>query len=568
MINGMTEQEFIQHPDTTNFIVRKSSAFDNYLKQHPELLPTQILLGQYVIVYVNRNDFSAIIADLGSSFIGSGSIVLGLLDRPDLEAAGILQVQEQPYLDLRGQGVLIGIVDTGIDYTKDVFIYEDGTSKIQFIYDMAPIGTPPEGFYIGVEYTNEQINQALRSGDPYSIVPQRDTSGHGTFLASIAAGRQAGDFIGAAPDADLIVVKMRKARTYYLDIMHVPPEQENAYSSIAVMIGVEYILKKARELGRPVVICLGVGSNFGSHDGFGLFENYLEGVANLRGVCLCTSAGNESQARHHTQGRLTVKEEQQTIDLKIGEPAGSTLISLWSSAADRISVSLNSPTGELVSRVPAKSGTRALFPLVLEKAKVGVEYFFPLTGSGAQLTIIRLIDPTPGIWTIVVHGDIVLDGTYHAWLPMTGFVSPGIEFLTPDPYFTIVTPATMFGSIVSGAYDPNENSLYGRSSWGPTRTPSMSPDLVAPGVGVGGFYPQGYGTMNGTSAAAAITAGASALLMQWGVVQGHDPAMSTYQIRAYLVRGCDRSDAMTYPNTKWGYGALNLMQTFNLMRET
>jgi subtilisin family serine protease len=564
----MTEQEFINHPDTADFVMKRSIDFENFTKNHPEILMTeQILLGQYVVGYANKKDIDVIIKEFGSSFIGAASMVMGLLDRPSLEASGIIQVQKQHYLNLRGQGVIIAFIDTGIDYTKDIFIYEDGTSKIQFIYDQTVPGHPPAGLLFGTEYTNEQINQALRSGDPYSIVAHRDTVGHGTFLASVAAGRNVGDFIGAAPDAELIVVKLRKARNYYLDLFAVPPEQENAFESNHVIAGIEFVIARARQLGRPVVICLGVGTNFGSHDGFGLFPEYLQNVSNLTGVCLCTSAGNESQARHHTQGKLISQGEDQTIDIKVGASSVSTLISIWSSAADRVSLSVRSPTGELVSRVPAKSGTREMFPLILEKASVGVSYFFPVEGNGAQFSAVRLLNPTPGIWTIIVHGDIVLDGTYNTWLPMTGFVSPEIEFLTASPYTTIVVPATMFGSIVCGAYDPSENSLFTKSSWGPTRTPTMSPDLVAPGVNVGGLYPQGYGRMDGTSAAAAITSGACALLMQWGVVNGNNPAMSTYQIRAFLLRGCDRSDAMTYPNEKWGYGSLNLIQTFNLMRE-
>ena len=190
-----------------------------------------------------------------------------------------------------------------------------------------------------------------------------------------------------------------------------------------------------------------------------------------------------------------------------------------------------------------------------------------MEGSGGQLTVVRLLNATPGIWTIIVTGDIILDGTYHAWLPLTGFVSPTVEFLTPTPYYTIVVPATAIGLIAVGAYNGANNSLYVRSSWGPTRLPFMSPDLVAPGVNVIGLYPSGYGPMDGTSVSAAITAGAAALLLQWGIVEGNDVAMSTYQIRAYMIRGCSRSDTITYPNAQWGYGRLNLISSFNLMRE-
>ncbi|MPN16491.1 hypothetical protein SDC9_163835 [bioreactor metagenome] len=228
---------------------------------------------------------------------------------------------------------------------------------------------------------------------------------------------------------------------------------------------------------------------------------------------------------------------------------------------------MRSPTGELISRIPARNGPSTQVRLILENTTVIVTYYFPFEGSGDQLTAIRLINTTAGIWTITVHGDIVLDGTYHAWLPLTGFVPPTVEFLEPSPYYTVVIPSTMLGGIACGAYNSGNNSLYSESSWGPTRIGAIRPDLVAPGVGVGGYYPSGYGTMDGTSAATAIVAGACVLMMQWGVVQGNDLSLSTYQIRAYLIRGCTRSENMIYPNNKWGFGILDLMNSFRLMRE-
>lgn len=560
-------QEFINSPDTVDFIVRGSENLDVFLRENPNVIATQTLAGRYVVCYSNVNEFKTIINQLGSSYLSSLSIVLGLLDRPALEASGITAIQQQPYLELRGQGVLVGVIDTGIDYTQQVFRYEDGTSKIQAIYDQSIPGTAPKDFFIGTEYTNEQINQALLAEDPYQIVPQRDTDGHGTFLASVAAGRETGDFLGAAPDAELIVVKLKKARPFYLDLFSVPETQENAFGSTAVMIGVEYILRKAQELNRPVAICLGIGSNMGSHDGFSIFEEYLSEVSNLTGVCLCIAAGNESQAKHHTQGRISAKGESQNIDISVVNEAAIN-VSIWSTVSDRISISVRSPTGELAARIPPKSGSITFTDLIYEKAVIRVAYYFPIEGSGGQLTHIRVTNATPGIWTITVYGDLILDGTFHAWLPLTGFVSPGVEFLSANPNYTVTVPATAFGAISCGAYNIDDNSLYLNSSWGPTRINRLVPDLVAPGVNVGGIFPTGLGTMSGTSAAAAITAGACALMLQWGIVQKNDTSLSTYQIRAYLVRGCKRNPMMLYPNTQWGYGALNLAQTFGFMRET
>ena len=561
--------EFIHAPDTVDFVTRATDAFFDYVRSSNDVVVGQTLSGRYVLGYVKAENFHRLEEALGTAFVSSVPVVLGLLDRPALDAAGVSQVHSQPYLNLKGRGVLIGFVDTGIDYTQDVFRYADGTSKIQYIYDQTAEGEPPAGFLLGREYAKADIDAALASEDPYALVPERDEDGHGTFLASVAAGGESETFSGAAPDAEIIAVKLKKARPFYREKYCVPADQENAYESSAVMVGVEYILRKARELGRPVAICIALGSNAGSHDGYSVFEEYLGGVSLQKGVCLCAAAGNEAEARHHAGGVLQSGGAPAQVDLKVGERAGDVYLAVWNTVADRLSVSVRSPSGELVGRVPARPGTApaADVKLVLEAARVQIEYHFPVEGSGGQLTVIRILGATPGVWSIYLHGDILLDGSYHVWLPMTGFVSPTVEFLAASPDYTITSPATAVGLICCGAYDSASKSLYAKSSRGPARDGRMLPDLTAPGVGVGGVWPYGPGVMSGTSAAAAVLAGVCALLLQWGVREGNDPAMGTYQIRAYLIRGCLRRADMSYPNNQWGYGSVQLMQSFHLMRE-
>jgi len=194
-----------------------------------------------------------------------------------------------------------------------------------------------------------------------------------------------------------------------------------------------------------------------------------------------------------------------------------------------------------------------------------MEYYLPLRASGEQFTRIKIIQPTPGIWTITVHGEIVLSGEYHFWMPLTGFIDPDTIFLSPTPNYTVVIPATATGVITCGAYDSRNNSLYSDSSWGPTRLPTVALHLVAPGVNVGGIFPTGQGQMSGTSVSAAITAGACALMMQWGIVDDNETSLSTERIKAYLIRGCVRDMLTEYPNDQWGYGKLNLYNTLNIM---
>lgn len=562
-----TDNDVLYSPDIVDFIIRKGSYFERYILNHPGLIATSPVYDVFIICYAKYKDYNEMINYMGNDFINTVPMVVGLSDRPSLESAGIIQVQQQPNLNLNGKDVIIGFIDTGIDYTQKVFQYEDGTSKIKYIYDQSIPGTPPNGFPLGTEYTNEQINEALASDNPYEIVPHKDTAGHGTFMASVAAGRWVGDFVGAAPDSEIIMVKLKKAYPHYLERFCVPKEQENAFESSSIMLGLEYIMKKAIELHKPVVICLGLSASYDSHDGFGPLEESLFFMANIAGVCICTSIGNESTAKHHFTSRFSRDNAPESIDIRVGQNAGDIFVVITNRICDKVSVSVRSPTGELVGRVQAKTSTTTTAKLVLEQATVTVSYYFPIEGSGDQITIVRILKASQGIWTITVFGDIVIEGTIEAYLPVTGFISPNVEFSSSNPYSTMTYPSTSLGPIHCGAYNSGNNTLYPSSSWGPSRLAPDMPDFVAPGYQVGGFYPTGYGYMNGTSPAAAITAGACALLLQWGIVSGRDLGLSTPRIKAYLIRGCLRTETMEYPNPKWGYGTLDLMRTFYFMRE-
>ncbi len=565
-VSGSLE-EFIYQADTAALIMRDEIVTERFLTAHPYVRPGKDLTGGYHIIYVPVNDIDKVAADTVSFVQNVYPMVLGLLDTQALEAAGIAAVQRQPYLDLRGNGVLIGFIDTGIDYTSPAFCYEDNTTKIRAIWDQTIPGAPPGGFLYGSEYSAEQINAALQSETPFGVVPHRDTVGHGTFLASVACGREEGDYAGAAPDAEIIAVKLRQARPfdYYRNL--VPAWQKNAYSSDDFIMGVQYVVDKALALEKPVAICISVGTNSGSHNGQSTLAEFLGSTtAAIPGVSICAAAGNESAAGHHTMGKLAASGQTQDIELRVGTME-NILVLLWNYSLDRLSFSVTSPTGEKVNRVPAVSGTSYKRKLVLEKATVIIEYVFPVQTGGEQVTRIKLLSATPGTWVITVHGDIILDGTWHAWLPLTGQISPDNVFIEPVPEYTIVTPASSMGITTCGAYDSHNNMLYPPSSWGPTRMPSTAPDLMAPGVGIAGSYPGGQrGSMSGTSVAAAVVAGASALLLEWSIVKGNDISVDSFRTRAMLVAGCDRSADIAYPNNQWGYGRLNLYNTFKIMR--
>lgn len=556
--------EFVKLPTTVDFQVIDTDRFKVYAKNKPYLHLGTELANNYVVVYTNEKYIQGILTDLGSNFLSFYPKILSPVDSRSNDAAGIAQVLNQPFLNLSGRGVIIGIVDTGIDYTKQAFRFEDGSTKILDIWDQTVEGPRPDYLYFGSAYDSTKINEALASQYPHSIVPTIDEDGHGTFLASVAASNEKGDYIGAAPGANLMVVKLRRASKYYINRYLLSADDPNLYESSDYLLGIKYILDRSEELNMPVVICIGMGSNSSAHDGNTLFEDYISFVSQRTGYTFITAAGNEASAKHHTQGRIPRGSSTETISIKVGEQGVSFSVIIFGPAFDKISLGVTSPTGEVLPRTPFKSGLEFSEKLVLEDTVLYVKYFRDVNNN----LIVGFRNATQGVWDITLFGDIIVSGEYWAWLPITGQVSESVEFLKPVPEYTIVYPATALRTITCGAYNSEDNSLFVASSWGPTRLPRMAPDLVAPGVNVQGIYPTGRGTMSGTSAAAAVTAGAAALLLEWGIVQQNMPGMNGDLVRSLLISGCTREETRPYPNVKWGYGRLNLFGTFSVLKET
>ena len=562
----MSVENILYNPNMAVLVLPEKSATTTLLSHNPHIRYKKTLAGGCTIVYVNRAEVDRFVNGVRSYGINLFPSVFGLLGTQELGASGIPQMQ-QTHSSLKGSGVLLGFIDTGIDYTNGAFRNEDGSSKIRYIWDQTIRGSSPDDFPYGTEYCAAQLNQALESENPHEIVPHMDTVGHGTFLASLSGGRaQDGGFAGgAAPDAEIIAVKLRRARPVDCARSLVPAAQENAFSSDDFMMGVQYIIDKATQLQKPVVICVSLGSNSGPYDGFTALAGYLQHIAGIVGVAICAAAGNEGLVGHHTHGNLAAGGEHKNIELRVGPKPEDIYLSICNSATCKLSVSVASPTGEQVEHLPARSGMRYSQMLASARATVDIEYTFPIGLSGAQLTRIKILSATPGRWAVSLHTDTDPDGSYNAWLPLTGFIGPETVFVNPSPNYSIVTPANAFGVIACGAYSSRDNIFAEFSSQGPLRMGAILPDLVAPGVSVDGTLPDGPGVMSGTSASAAFTAGACALMLQWGIVEKNDTSLNSFRIRRKLIKGCERNPDIEYPNNQWGYGKLNLFNAFRAM---
>ena len=510
-----------------------------------------------------------------------------LLDTSSLEASGITATFNTPTLANKGAGTLIGFLDTGIDYVNPLFRNADGTTRIAGIWDQTlPVDTeepapgvpdyfPMSGASYGTEFTEEQINEALEAEDPYSLVPSRDTNGHGTFLAGIAAGGSTpdGDFTGAAPSCRLVVVKLKPAKKYLRDF-YLVNENAVAFQENDIMMGVKYLRVMAHRLRRPLVILIGLGSTFGSHEGLAPLSATLQDVTRFLGFSSVIAGGNETGLAHHYEGNIPSGDTYEDVEIRVGEPETSRgfVVELWASNADTYTVGFTSPSGETITHIPIISGNETRIPFLLESTVITVNYQLIDASSGRQMVFMRFDAPAAGVWRIRVYNSLFFTGQYHMWLPVETFISDQTVFLRPSPDTTITLPGNTPSPMTISAYNHENNSIYIHSSRGYALSGQIKPDLAAPGVnvygpalgGVPGNMPMTRKT--GTSVAAAHAAGAIANLLSWGLVEGNDISMSEASLRAYLIRGAKRNPALSYPNREWGYGALDLYQTFLQLR--
>ena len=557
--------------DTADFI-STYSALPEQLSAMTGIECIDFVSRQFAVLHIPMNDLES---PMNFSYYTYSAIpkLYSLLDTDSMEASGILPASRIPAFGNQGQGVLIGFVDTGIDYQNPLFRKEDGSSRILGIWDQtletgAP--DPVNGFQAlyGTQYSKEEIDQALAAPDPLALVPSADENGHGTFLASVAAGGEDPDqdFTGAAPKASIAMVKLKPAKEYLRDF-YLIREGADAYQENDIMMGVAYLLHLARRFSMPLVICLGLGTNQGSHVGKSPLGLYLDDINIYAGTAVITAAGNETGYGHHYRAVTRPEETLQTVELNVGEKDSGFSMEFWAQDVDIYRVGFISPTGEVVDPLPSSTEEENVIRFLVEQTEITVFSSIVNTATGSQMIFIRFKDPMPGIWNLTVSSALNVTGAFHIWLPSRGFISDTTYFLRPDPDTLVSGPGNSQYALTVSAYDHTTGGIYIHSSRGFSRSGQIKPELAAPGVNItGAGLRSGFVQRSGTSAAAAHAAGAAAILLHWGILERNDPFMNTSAIKTYLIRGAKRNPALTYPNREFGYGTLDLYQAFLRLR--
>ena len=492
--------------------------------------------------------------------------------RADGKRASCMTPVQRPPLSLTGRGVLVAVLDSGADYRHPEFRNLDGTTRIRALWDQTAEGTPPPGYYVGTEYTQEQLNEALaregltqqeavREASDEGLMQQgavrktsgemlarqnvlpvsRDVSGHGTGVLAIAAGNN-----GVAYESEILVVKLGS------------PKADSFPRTTELMMGINYVIEKALEYRMPVAINISFGNTYGSHTGKSLLETYIDDISNLWKSVFCVGSGNEGAAAGHAGGRLA-DGEIQNVEFAVGNYEPTLSLQIWKNYVDTFDIFLVHPNGTVLGPFyerPATQRYRA------GRTELLVYYGEPSPYSVEQeiyvdfLPLGDYIDS--GVWNVRLVPGRIVDGSYQMWFPSSAATGNATRFLRPRESDTLTIPSTASNVITVGAYNTATDAYADFSGRGSEDGGALKPSLAAPGVKIETAAPDGrYVSQTGTSFATPFVTGAAALLMQYGVVDGEDPFLYGEKVKAYLQRGARPLPGFgAYPNNQVGYGAL------------
>jgi subtilisin family serine protease len=471
-------------------------------------------------------------------------------------AAGTDYIYNNPYIKASGKGVMIAIIDSGIDYLHPDFINEDGTTKIISIWDQNGEKSKEENYPFGHEITREEINKAIKENDP-SLT--QDNIGTGTIAAGICSGRGNLNSLykGVAIDSELIVVKLKEYKDTYM-------KDKINYLSTDFLAAIKYVIDVSMKEEKFLIINLTVGNESTATTDLTVVDSF--DYLDFPGVIIVSGAGNEGNTDIHYEGKIRNKSIAEDVLIQVGEQQALTIV-LTANGMDKIGVQLISPAGELshiVNYKPEYYPYEGTFNI--ENASYKIVYSYPWLQSGNEYTAIYIKDIKPGIWTIRLLPEFIIGGEYDIYLPNKNLISVDTRFLDPNSFSTITLYGTTENMITVGAYNDKINSIWIGSSKGPIKGKRVKPDIVAPGVDIiGPYINKSYNTATGTGVSSSIVCGVLAILLEYISKQkkGSKNLLYTRVLKTYLMLGATKQPIYKYPNASQGYGILNLKETID-----
>ncbi|MEG0775028.1 S8 family peptidase [Clostridium sp.] len=477
-------------------------------------------------------------------------------------------------IPLDGEGVVVGIIGTGIDYMNPRFITETGESRIVAIWDQTIARESVNGeIPYGTEYSRAIINEAIRAGSqgtsPYEIVAHRDEVGHGTAIAGLVGGRSLDELLklkSVAPKCEFAIVKLEEARDYNLEAVGIAPGTKNVYQAVTIALAIKYLSDLQLRLKRPMVVCLPMGSNFGSRDGGAIMERYIDSLTRRKDFCIVTDTGDQGRGLTHASGTIESAGSTEDIFINVGAEQSTLAVSVYIKRPDNVTFSITSPLGGTISEIPLPSINEQSKYLNLEENGINIEYSAQETVSKVVRITMIIKNTFQGVWKISILGEYIVSGLYDAWLLNSQLLRGDTRFLNPDPYTTLLTPSTSNNIIVTSSYNQITNTIREVSGKGFPRDGVIKPSFATAGtnfltVGLNNSLVVG----SGCAMSSAIVAGTLALIYQWGIVQKRNTQLYPPNLKNFLIAATEKDDDKIYPNEEWGYGKLSINKLYEIL---
>lgn len=439
--------------------------------------------------------------------------------------------------ELTGKGVLIAILDSGIDFRNKLFYSQDGKSKILYFWDQTTIGVPPKQYGFGTEYSNETI-------DDEAFLRNYDESGHGTAVASIAAG--------CAKDASFIIVKLSQ-------------EQGIECKTTSLICAIDYVIRIAQNLQMPLAINISYGNYYGDHAGNSILEEYIDSLSSAAKLSFIVGTGNDGNTGRHARIAATAFNTYQ-ISFVVEQYESAINLQIWYSFFDSFIISIVTPDGIILG--PINHYTPFVAYEMSDMKIIAISSVPSELNDKQELYFSFVPNNTyinSGVYTLIIETQTVTDGVIDLWLPVANSTNTNVKFMIPNPDITLTIPSTAQSVISVGAYDIRTERYANFSGRGFDANGRVKPDLCAPGVQIVIDNNNQASYVTGTSFATPVVTAAAALLMQWGIVEGNDVFMYGQKLKKYLIKGARPliGDSMI-PNSKIGYGALCLENSLKL----
>lgn len=565
--NNTTPEKIFKDVNYNHYIVQYQGKVEEELSKYEDVYLT-IINSKYAILSILSNlDFNNIQEENSTIVYIKPADMYTLQAVAPVDAAQARVLQLTLPLSLTGNGVNLAIIDTGIDYLNEEFMDLSGKTRIECIFDQTIFESQPnKKVPFGTLYEKKQIQSAINANregkSPYDIVPSKDKIGHGTNMTGIIGGTGKNPNLkGVVPECNFVIVKLIEDISYKKQFnVDIP-----VFNITSIFVALEFLYNYALESNKPMVIYFPLGTNLGNHKKPGILEQFIELICLNSSIAMVSGTGNERGNGTHTSG-IVQYGKTEVVELEVDSKQNQLWVEFWIDLANIMSLEIISPSGENTGIINPLINTTISYKFIFEKTSVKINYYLPEENTGDELIRIRFYDLQPGIWKFNLTGDVILSGKYNAWIPQKGITIGETKFSLADPYGTITNPSNALGMITTAAYDQNNNNALKYSGMGFVDSYVSIIDVAAGGVNaltVG--LNNKVDIVNGTSVSAAITAGACAMLFQWGIVEGNDTYMHNQTLKTYLARGTVKRKGDSYPNPQWGYGILNIPLIFENM---